>query len=137
MSIAAQLAAAAERGVDVKIITNAHPVAPTKLNWRFWETNMAGYGEFKGAGYWVFVIDCDGDDSAWYISRHGENIAEGRVGFDDSGDYYHFDAACLDAELVLRSLARAQRSRLQSRGIYARSRWAAYCAPSTDREVLK
>lgn len=132
MDVLAALNEAAERGVEVKVITNARPVAPTKLNWRFWETNMAGYGEFKGAGYKVWVIDCDGDYSEWTISRHGELIAEGRTGFDDSGDYYHFDAACLDAELVLHSLARAQRSRLKSRGIYARSRWAEYRASNKE-----
>lgn len=123
MDLIAALSEAAQRGVDVTIFTNDREPPPTKLKWRFWETSCAGYGEFKGAGYVVTVMDCDGDASQWWIKRRGELIAEGES-VHDGGDFYHFDAALLDAEMVLSSLARAQRSRLQRKGIYARSKWA-------------
>jgi hypothetical protein len=106
----AQLAPAAARGVDVTIVTNSREVPALTLKWRFWETRDSGLGEFVGAGYKLFVQDCDGDGSRWTLERQGKVIAKGESYAWEP--HYHFDACCLAAEAALRAEVRRRKAEL-------------------------
>lgn len=95
------LTEAAARGVEVTIITNDHPAPTLTLKWEFKAYRDSATGKFQGAGYKLYVIDCDGDGSEWSVERGGQIIAEG--GTYDCDPYYHFDACLIAAEAALRS----------------------------------
>jgi hypothetical protein len=95
------LASAADRGVEVTVITNHREPVELTLRWRFWETRDSGCGEYRAAGYDLIVRDQDGDGSWWELRR-------GRVVYAHGSSYdfqplYHFDACCLAAEAALRA----------------------------------
>ena len=100
------LSEAAARGVEVTIITNAdRDPPPLTLNWRFWNTNDSGWGEFRGAGYLLKVRDCDGDFSPWYVWRGNPKLKASLIASGDTNGYepYHFDAALMAAEAAFRA----------------------------------
>jgi hypothetical protein len=107
------LAKAAERGVEVTIVTNHHEPVELTLRWRFWETRDTGCGDYRAAGYDLVVRDCDGDGSWWELRRGRTVIAEGSSY--DWKPFYHFDACCLAAETALRSEVRRRKAELLGR----------------------
>lgn len=112
------LAAAAARGVEVTIVTNAdRQPPPLTLKWRFWETNDSGWGEFRGAGYLAKVRDCDGDFSHWYVTRGDPKLKASLIASGDTSGYdpYHFDAALIAAETALRADVARRTAELRGR----------------------
>jgi hypothetical protein len=95
------LADAVARGVNVTIITNDYLVPTLTLPWVFRETNMDATGKFRGAGYDLYVQDCDGDMSHWVLRREKVVIEKGESW--DGSPFYHFDACLLAAEAALRA----------------------------------
>lgn len=120
-NLLAPLLEAASRGVQVTIITNGSENAPPlSLKWSYQDHSYAPTATFRGAGYDLFVMDCDGDFSDWSlrrgIGRSRKNIiAKGSIGYNDS-DYYHFDAAMLAAEAALREDVRKRIAILSATG---------------------
>lgn len=96
-SFAEHLVRAAQRGIEVTVITNDHPPVALRLQWHQTITSMNARVRTRAAGYELFVRDCDGDFSTWSVKRHGLLIAKGTEGW-APGEFYHCDAACLAAE---------------------------------------
>jgi len=103
------LAEAAQRGVQVTIITNESPAISLRLHWQFEEKWWGAVGKCVGAGFTARVFDKDGDASEWIVTRGKEVIAEGETF--ECTPYYHFDACLLEAEAALMG---AVRERLQA-----------------------
>lgn len=111
------LSEAAARGAQVTIITNGgYDAPPLTLKWTYQDHSYAPSARFRGAGYDLWVMDCDGDFSEWTLRKGPTKnrkyiIAEGQVSTHDP--YYHFDAAMLAAEAALRSEVRKRISSLK------------------------
>jgi hypothetical protein len=101
MNVLEELSKAAARGVEVVIVTNDHPEAPLTLKWQQVVKRDHALVTFKGAGYVLTVIDCDGDASVWSVKHRGVLLAEGQI--DSWKPYYHCDQACLAAEKFMRA----------------------------------
>jgi hypothetical protein len=100
-----ELAAAAARGVEVTIITNARPTPPLlTLKWSEKVTSCSAVYRFRGAGLDLVVQDCDGDSSWWELRQGRTILAHG-----ESAEWqplYHCDACLVAAEAALRAEVR-------------------------------
>jgi len=104
MNVIEALSSAAQRGVEVTILTNDREAPSLRFRWQFKEYRDCAVGTFKAAGFTARVIDLDGDASEWTLRRGKALIADGSTY--DCSPFYHFDACLLAAEAALLAAAR-------------------------------
>lgn len=114
MSALDDLAAAAERGVAVTIITNGYPAPDLRFKWHFEDKWWGAVGKFKAAGLEARVWDKDGDASEWELRRGKVVLAEGST--HECTPFYHFDACLIAAEEAFLAEVRKRRTVLQPPG---------------------
>lgn len=107
------LAPAAERGVEVTILTNDHPVPTLRFKWHHEEKWWGAVSTYCAAGFKLRVIDYDGDSSSWALMEGKTVIANGET--HECRPYYHFDACLLAAEAALQAEVECRVAALKAR----------------------
>lgn len=79
--------------------------AGERFKWIYAEKSWGQTAETKFGGMDIFVNDCDGDFSEWFILINGEQVSSGR---DGGVEPYHFHKCIADAESAALSRAESQ-----------------------------
>lgn len=71
------------------------------LNWKIRDGANDSWAKFEACGFKLFVMDQDGDGSAWSVKYRGVELADGII-YEAGESKYHFELAMDAAEKAFR-----------------------------------